>query len=90
MDFNIYSCKYANNSVTLVVENIRTIPLKDLVVYVYYPNGTVSDPFLLNKTISSSAIVSFIDVVNATSDFSKLIIKSLSCPDIAKEASCVR
>jgi len=88
-DFRIYSCNYNTTSdkISMILENLRDVTLKDLNLYLFYTNGTVSSPISLNDTLSAKQFKSFF--ISDVSEFSSLTIKT-NCPDISKSTTCVR
>jgi flagellin-like protein len=87
-DFKIYSCRYNDTSskITLNLENLRKVELKDLSIYYFFTNGSVSPPVYINDTLPGSMIKTF-SISDVPSDFTKLTIKT-QCPDISATDDC--
>lgn len=87
-DFRIRSCSYNTSSqkITLLLENIRDVTLKDLSLYVFYTNGTVSSPIPINDTLIAKQFKSFF-ITTDVNGFSRLTIKT-NCPDKSESSSC--
>lgn len=86
-NIEIYSCNFnrTTNVFNIILRNTGQIDLTNLVGTAIYPNGTVS-PQNLTGTLSSSgssAILSF-NIVNISSDLSKIIITT-NCPNVEVE-----
>jgi len=90
-DFTIYQCSYNINSttLTLVLNNIRSVPLTQLNVFVFDASGTPGSPIPLNGTIEPGNFMPY-SITGVPSNFSKIVITSRICPDLQKEAGCSR
>lgn len=86
-DFRIYQCVYnsTDKKVNLILENIKTVELKELKLYVEYSTGNISSPISLNETLSSGAIKSY--VITGISNFTNIIVKT-QCPEINVKDDC--
>jgi len=94
-DFAIYSCIYnsTTNSITLTLQNTRTILLSDMGAYVTYTNGSLSGIMRLNVSLGAGDIKGLTlanTTTNISTGFSKIIIVSLNCPDKTHESTCTR
>ena len=93
-DFTIYQCSYKNSTtgsgdLTLVLNNIRSVPLQNLAAFIFDQNGTPGNAIPLNQTVDPGSFQPFI-ISNVSSTFSKVIITSKVCPDLQKETACSR
>lgn len=91
VDFVIYNCLYNSSTtkLTLTLNNIRSVVVKDLMVYLAFSNGTISSGTQLNETLVPGEYRNYL-LSGIASDFSKVIITSQMCPDISKENVCAR
>jgi flagellin-like protein len=90
--FKIYQCTYSNTSLqlSLTLNNYRTVEVKEMMVYAFFPNGTTSTGFKLNETLVPGEFKTF-TITSFPQGFSKIVISSLLCPEIIpEEASCTR
>lgn len=85
-DFKVYSCTYnpGTQRVNLILENIRTIELKNLTAFIIYPD-TISTN-VLNGSLSAGFIKSF-PITGVASDYSSINIKT-ECPDLSVSTPC--
>jgi len=90
-NFIIYNCFYnsSTSKLTLTLNNIQTVEVKDLMVYLYFSNGTLSSRTKLNETLVAGEFRSYI-LSDIPSDFSKIVVTTQLCPDISKESVCTR
>ncbi len=86
-DFRVYSCSYNSTyqRINLILENIRSVELKNLVALVIYPDNTIST-VTLNGSLPAGFIKSF-PISGVTSGYSSIKIKT-ECPDLSASASC--
>lgn len=86
-DFKIYQCVYNSSAqrVNLILENIKTVELKELKLYVEYSAGNVSSAISLNETLPSGAIKPY--VITGISNFTNVIVKT-QCPEISVKDDC--
>jgi flagellin-like protein len=86
-DFKFYSCNYNSTSqqMTFVLENFRSVTLKDLVAYIVYQNGTVAN-YSLNATLPGASMKGF-TIGNVSSDYSSVTIKT-HCSEVDTRSSC--
>ena len=86
-DFRVYLCNYNSSSqrVNLILENIRTIELRNLTAFVIYPDNTIST-FDLNGTLPAGFIKTF-PILGVTGGFSNVLIKT-ECPDLSVSSTC--
>jgi len=86
-DFKIYSCNYNTTSqkISMILENLRDVEMKELNVFIFYTNGSVSSPIPLNDTLAPKQFKSFF--ITQVTDFPSLTIKT-QCPDISKSSLC--
>jgi FlaG/FlaF family flagellin (archaellin) len=86
--FKIYSCAYNTSTSILsaVLNNYRTVDLKDLMVYASFPNGTISSGVKLNETLVPGQLKTYI-LNNFPQNFTKIIVSSPICPGLAPEDS---
>jgi flagellin-like protein len=87
--FNIWQCSYNSSSrkLTIVLENTRDVTLKNLNVFIFYSNSTVSPPISLNDTLTANQFKSF--SLENIDDFSSLTVKT-QCSGTSKSSSCSR
>lgn len=87
-DFSIYSCSYnsTTSNITLILENIRNVELRDLAIQVIYPNGTIST-IPLNETLPVAPFNLKSFRFFASPDYSKIKITT-HCPTVTKESLC--
>ncbi|MEM7821584.1 MAG: archaellin/type IV pilin N-terminal domain-containing protein [Candidatus Aenigmatarchaeota archaeon] len=87
-DFRVYQCVYDNQNsrINLILENIRSIELKNIRLYVLYPNGTLTSEIPLNEPLRAGEVKVY-HISNISPGFSKIIIKT-HCPDISTESVC--
>jgi flagellin-like protein len=85
----IYSCNYnaSTRKLTMILENTRDVTLKELSIFIFYPNSTVSSPISLNDTLTANQFKSF--AIDNIDDFSTLTVKT-QCSEISKSSSCSR
>jgi flagellin-like protein len=90
-NFAIYNCIYNSTSdrLTVTLNNIQQIEIKSLAVYLTYSNGTVSPMIALNESLQPGEFRSY-PITDVSGDFSKVIITSLTCPEINKETACTK
>jgi flagellin-like protein len=88
-DFKIYSCSYNSSSrrLIMILENTRDVTLKNLNVFIFYSNSTVSPPISLNDTLVANQFKSF--SLENIDDFSSLTVKT-QCSGTSKSSSCSR
>lgn len=88
-DFDFDACSYNSSSKTAVfiLNNKKNIELKNLTVFVRYPNNTVST-ILLNDSLPASMLKSF-NISFISSDFSNLLVKT-HCAEATATSSCTR
>ena len=86
-DFRIYQCVYNSSTqkVNLILENIKTVELKELKLYVEYSTGNVSSPISLNGTLPNGAIKPY--VITDISNFTDIIVKT-QCPELSVKDDC--
>jgi len=87
--FKIYSCNYnaSTRKLTMILENTRDVALKELNIFIFYPNSTVSSPIHLNDTLTANQFKSF--AIDNIDDFSTLTVRT-QCSEISKSSSCSR
>lgn len=87
-DFKIYQCRYNSSAskINLLLENIRDVELKDLKVYLLYPDGTISPAIPLNTSLAAGSVQSYY-ISGITQNFNKIIIKT-HCTELSKEDDC--
>ena len=87
--FKIYSCNYNSSSrkLTMILENTRDVTLKNLNIFIFYPNSTVSSPISLNETLTANQFKSF--TIENMDDFSSLTVRT-QCSEMSKSSSCSR
>jgi len=95
LDFVIEDCKFdtATLSLRIIVKNIRTVTIEGLNLQIFYPNGTISEPIRLEGKISPGELKGFLldkSQTNISSDFSKIVLTSVQCPDKSREDFCTR
>lgn len=90
-NFIIYNCFYNSSTSKLIItlNNIQTVEVKDLMVYLSFTNGTMSSGTKLNETLAPGEFRSY-TLSGISSDFSKIIVTTQVCPDISKEDACRR
>ena len=91
VNFIIYNCLYnsTTGNLTVTLNNIQTVEVKNLMVYLSFLNGTMSSGTKLNETLASGEFRSYV-LSGIPSDFSKIIVTTQVCPDISKEDACRR
>ncbi len=87
-DFRVYQCTYNSTleRVSIILNNIRSVDMRELKAYVVYKNGTLSAAVDLNTTLPAGAVQPFY-VNGVTPDFAKIIIKT-HCTDLSVEDDC--
>lgn len=90
-DFTIYQCNYQSSTkeLDLVINNIRTIQIQQLQVFVFDANGTPGSSVPLNGTIDPGSFQPF-PISGVSANFSKIVVTSKLCPDLLKESACSR
>lgn len=80
--FRLYSGKYDASAQTffIVLENTKKTPLKDLIVYLSYPEGRI-DKKSLGGTLEGNTLKSF-NIINVEDGFKSGVIKT-NCPDVS-------
>lgn len=88
-DFNIYSCRYTNstNSINLILKNEKNIELKNLKLFLFYSNGSISAPINLAGNLPAGGMLKSFIINNVTEDFSRISVGT-QCPGIIKEKVC--
>lgn len=86
-NLQVYACNYDSNStkITMILNNIGTIDLRDLIVYVIYPDNTIKD-YALNATLASRRLESYI-LSDVLSGFLKINVKT-QCTNVYAESAC--
>jgi flagellin-like protein len=86
-DFRFYSCNYNSTSqqINFVLENFRSVTLRDLIAYIVYQNGSVSN-YSLNEALPGGTMKGF-SIGNISSDYSSIIIKT-HCPEVDARSAC--
>lgn len=89
--FSVYSCTYNNSTKTInfILENLKNIELKNLKVFLIFPNSTASSAFLLNDTLPAGGVLKTFQLQNVADDFTKLVVTT-NCPDVSKEKICIK
>jgi flagellin-like protein len=90
--FRIYQCTYSGTTSQLAItlNNYRTVDLKDLVVYAFFPDGITSSGIKLNETLVPGEFKTY-TLNDFPQNFSKIIVSSQICPDLfPEENSCTR
>jgi flagellin-like protein len=90
-NFVIYNCLYNSSAsqLTMTLNNIQTVEIKDLTVYLSFLNGSLSSGIKLNGTLAGGEFRSYV-LSSISNDFSKVIVTTQICPDISKEDACKR
>lgn len=85
--FKIYGCSYNSTSqeMTFILENFRSVTLRDLEAYIIYKNKTIAN-ITLNGTLEAGTMRSF-RITGVSPDYNSLIIKT-HCPDVTAEGTC--
>jgi flagellin-like protein len=86
-EFRFYNCNYNSTSqqMTFVLENFRSVTLKDLVAFIVYQNGTVAN-YSLNATLPGNSMRGF-TISNVSPDYSSITIKT-HCPEVDARSAC--
>ena len=86
-DFKISDCSYNSTSqnMSLILENIRNIELRNITVYVTYANKTVSS-ISLNQTLQANAVQSFV-ASGISSNYEEITVKT-HCPELSATDKC--
>jgi len=86
-DFRFYACSYNSTSqqMKFILENFRTVTLRDLVAYLIYQNGSVTT-YQLNETLPGGAMKGF-TINDVSPDYSSIKIKT-HCPEVSAESRC--
>lgn len=87
--FNIFDCIYRNStdSINLILENTEGTELRDMRVYLIFPNGTVSEPRTLPGALSSDASLKSYVIDDVYDSFSRLRVTT-HCPRVIEDKSC--
>ena len=87
-DFKIYQCTYNTSAskINLLLENLRDVELKELKLYVLYPNDIISSAIPLNTTLTAGSVQAYY-ISGITQNFTKVIVKT-HCPDVSREDDC--
>ena len=90
-DFTIYQCSYTNSTgtLTLIINNIRTVQLQQLNTYIFDQTGTPGQSIPLNGTIDPGSFVPYA-LSGVSQNFSKIVVTSKVCPILSHEATCSR
>jgi flagellin-like protein len=90
-DFQIYQCTYnlTSSSLNVILQNLRSNPLDNMVVYLLFTNNSISDQYSLNGTLLGGTYKSY-TLSNMPLAFSKIIVSSLTCAGIMpdKDQAC--
>ena len=86
-DFRVFSCSYNSSvqKVNLILENIRSVEIRNLTAFVIYPDGTISA-----NSLNGSLPIGFIKtypIPGITAGYSNILIKT-ECPDISVSSTC--
>jgi flagellin-like protein len=86
-EFRFYNCNYNSTSqqMSFVLENFRSITLKDLTAYLIYQNGSVAN-YSLNATLPAGTMKGF-SISGVSPDYSSIIIKT-HCPEVDARSAC--
>lgn len=89
-NFVFESCTYNSTTqkISLILNNRRSIDLKNLTAYITYANNTVSSGISLNATLLGNELKSF-SIPSISSDFSSILIKT-HCPEATASSTCTR
>ncbi len=86
-DFVVHRCSYNNNTATLnlVLNNLRSIDLRQIVAQVVYPNETIrNEPF--NETLVGGRLQSY-KISNVDNTYKEIVIRT-HCPNILISTKC--
>ncbi|MCX6820855.1 MAG: hypothetical protein NT016_02815 [Candidatus Aenigmarchaeota archaeon] len=93
-DFLIYYCNFdssssnLNSNLNIILENLKSVELNDLRVYLVYQDSTVSNALPLGSSLSGGVLKSY-TVTGVASSFAKIVVKT-QCPELTREAVCSR
>ncbi len=91
-DFEIYQCSYSisGSNITVTLHNLRQNALGDMVMQVFFINGSVSQTYNLTSSLPGGNYQGF-TVPGIPSTFSKIVIGSRACTGVVadKESACV-
>jgi flagellin-like protein len=86
-EFRFYTCSYNSTSQTMsfILENFRSVGLKNLVAYLVYQNGTIAN-YSLNADLPGGTMRGF-TIDGISPDYSVVIIKT-HCTDVDARSAC--
>ena len=85
-DFRIYACSYNpdESKLTFILNNIRTVELRNLTLYVIKQDNTV-ESIPLNESLPGNSLKSF--SVSLAPDYKSITIKT-HCPGVSVTSEC--
>jgi flagellin-like protein len=85
--FDVYTCSYDSSAqrILLSLNNNGQVDLKNLVGYVQYPDGNLTN-ITIGDSLPQNSLKQFY-LNGVTSNYTKLIIKT-NCPQLSKETPC--
>lgn len=95
-DFQISSCNYANDTISFVLYNYRTIPLTGMTATIFDNNNlpawinvtlVPTSPAGTNNNLPVGQYYGY-QIPNIPSNFTKIIITSTMCPALTHESAC--
>jgi|GEM_PF-1022321 len=90
-DFSIYSCTHTNSTDTLnvILENLKNIELRNLRTFLFYKDGSVSDPINLNESLPAGGMLKSYTMIPIYENFTKISIRT-HCPELIREKVCIK
>lgn len=85
-DFSIYQCSYdqASENLTLILNNLRNVELRNISVWLFYADQIVLKP--INEVLPP-LYYKEIEVSNVSSGFSKVEVRT-HCPEVSRSTAC--
>lgn len=88
--FQFSSCAYANNTISFVLYNFRTISLNGLTATVFDMNNFPAwNNVTLNGTLGAGQFGGY-SVNGIPSNFTKIVVTTSMCPNVLQENTCTR
>ena len=91
LDFKIATCRYesANQQIVLILDNFRTVDIKEPTLTIFDSNGLPQPIIKLNESVPSGQFKAY-SVPVTSGNFSKVVIGTSFCPEIKQESFCER
>lgn len=87
-NFLVDACSYDSGTgrLTLILNNIATVDLKNVTAYAIYPDGTLNQTTLAGDTLTSGSLRSYV-ATGVTPGFNTINIRT-HCPNVDARTTC--